>query len=75
MFKCRNAAHTRYLYSAGCPTHGKYPCNRPLQKLGAVIAAATTTEVPSSDDVTYFKKKGNVQVFPAKPLPEPDVVA
>ncbi|WP_164018518.1 hypothetical protein [Pyxidicoccus trucidator] len=75
LFKCSDAAHSKYLYPAGCPTHGKYPCNRRLQKLGAVIAATSTTDVPSSDDVTYFKKKGNVQVFPAKPLPDPDVVA
>ncbi len=46
-----------------------------LQKLGTGIAASSTTDVPSSDDATYFKKKGNVQVFPAKALPDPDVVA
>ncbi|MFP2905292.1 hypothetical protein ACLESD_09590 [Pyxidicoccus sp. 3LFB2] len=74
-FKCSAKAHASSGYPAGCPTHGKYPCGDELQKLGTVIAAAHTTEVPSSGDATYFKKRGNVQVFPAKLLPDPDVVA
>jgi len=76
MFKCtKTKDHAKYLYATGCATHGKEPCDNVLQKLGTGIAASSTTDVPSSDDATYFKKKGNVQVFPAKALPDPDVVA
>jgi hypothetical protein len=73
-FKCSKHGKDPRYTSVACPTHGNEPCGEALQKLGTVIAAASTTDVPSSDDVTYFKKKGNVQVFPAKPLPDPDVV-
>jgi hypothetical protein len=73
-FKCTQDGPKPRYYSAACPTHGKQPCGKKLQKLGTAFAASTTKSVPLSDNTTYFKKQGNVQVFPAKPLPNPDVV-
>jgi hypothetical protein len=73
--KCPHPTHKSSGFALpGCATHGTTPCNVPLRQLGSPIAASSTDEVPSSDNATLFLKKGNVQVFPAKALPPPDVV-
>jgi|GEM_PF-3202754 len=60
-------------FDAPCVTHGTVPCGKDLQLMGTALTPAPAKKVSGSANTTYFKKEGNVQVFPAKPLPEPDV--
>lgn len=73
-YKCSKHGPNPNYTSVACAAHGTEPCAEPLQRLGTAIDPTSTTSVPSSNDPRYFKKEGNVQVFPAKPLPDPDVV-
>jgi hypothetical protein len=75
LFTCSNASHGGKGELTPCTAHGKTTsCDADLQALGTQFAPSSTDDVPLSDNTMLFVKKGNVQVFPPKDLPDPDLV-
>jgi hypothetical protein len=72
-YPCQDCPPHPAYYFSPCGTHPLKKCEKTLRRMGTALTPKGPIDVPLSNDATYFKKSGNVRVFPPKRLPDPDV--